>query len=274
MAKPKLTIITICYNEPNIEKTCESIVNQTWQDFEWIVVDGGSTDGTLDVLKKYETRITTLISEPDGGLYNAMNKGLKIANGEWINFMNGGDCFSSNTVLNEVFADKNYKAEVLYGNCNYVSEDKIQKSVFPEKLEKPYFVRNCICHQASFIKKDLFDKFGLYLEEYKIASDLEKWLMFLSKKCKFKHIDLVVADYDLGGISMTNADEREEERFLILEKYLTKRQKSEHFYFYFSNYRIKLFGIIYCGKVKKKFNEEKYRLEIFGIPMFTITKPW
>ena len=99
----KLSVITICYNEKNIRKTCESIVGQSWQDFEWIVVDGGSTDGTLDVLNEYRDRIDVLISEPDNGIYNAMNKGIARARGEWLNFMNGGDAFCDKTVLEQVF---------------------------------------------------------------------------------------------------------------------------------------------------------------------------
>ena len=91
---PALTIITVCRNEPNIERTCESIVSQTWQDFEWIVVDGASTDGTLDILEKYKDRIDVFVSEPDTGIFNAMNKGIRLAHGEFLNFMNGGDEFA------------------------------------------------------------------------------------------------------------------------------------------------------------------------------------
>lgn len=115
----KLSVITICYNEKNIRKTCESIVGQSWQDFEWIVVDGGSTDGTLDVLNEYRDRIDVLISEPDNGIYNAMNKGIARARGEWLNFMNGGDAFCDKTVLEQVFGGGSSRdgADVLYGGC-------------------------------------------------------------------------------------------------------------------------------------------------------------
>lgn len=117
----KLSVITICYNEKNIRKTCESIVGQSWQDFEWIVVDGGSTDGTLDVLNEYRDRIDVLISEPDNGIYNAMNKGIARARGEWLNFMNGGDAFCDKTVLEQVFGGGSSRdgADVLYGDMRY-----------------------------------------------------------------------------------------------------------------------------------------------------------
>ena len=115
MEKTILTIITVCFNiKDEIERTCQSIVNQTWQNFEWIVIDGGSTDGTVDILKKYSDRINILVSEPDKGIYNAMNKGIKLSHGEWLNFMNGGDRFTSNDVLKEVFSGKEYSADVLY----------------------------------------------------------------------------------------------------------------------------------------------------------------
>ena len=90
----QLSIVTVCYNEKDIGRTCESIVSQSCQDFEWIVVDGGSTDGSLEVIKHYKERIDILISEPDNGIYDAMNKGIRLAKGKWINFMNGGDTFA------------------------------------------------------------------------------------------------------------------------------------------------------------------------------------
>lgn len=266
---PKLSIVTICYNEPNIEKTCESIVNQTWQDFEWIVVDGGSTDGTLEKLEKYKSRITTLISEPDEGIYNAINKGLKIAKGEWINCMNGGDCFSSNTVLNTVFGKKQYNVDFLYGDCNFVNDEGFKNKTFPSKLKNVYFVRDCICHQASFIKNELFKQYGLYNEQYKISSDLEQWLLFISKKCKSKHLNITVANYDLNGISSKNINLREKERVDILRKYLP-----ENLYIDVPELKTKIFGVIPCGKIKKRMDEKKYRLSILGIPVLTVIKRW
>ena len=95
----KLSIITICYNEPNLEETCKSIVNQTWQDFEWIVVDGGSNEETQKIWDKYKYRIDKFISEPDNGRYNAMNKGIAQAHGEFLNFMNSGDFFYNNLFI-------------------------------------------------------------------------------------------------------------------------------------------------------------------------------
>ena len=135
----KLSIITICYNiKDEIERTCKSIVGQTWQDFEWIVVDGGSTDGTLEVLKKYSDRIDILISEKDSGIYNAMNKGIKLANGEWLNFMNGGDNFASNDVLEKVFKNKNYEADILYGDMSYHKNGKIKTIILIYLMKKTF----------------------------------------------------------------------------------------------------------------------------------------
>lgn len=97
----QLSIVTVCYNEKDIGRTCESIVSQSCQDFEWIVVDGGSTDGSLEVIKHYKERIDILISEPDNGIYDAMNKGIRLAKGKWINFMNGGDTFADNGIVGD-----------------------------------------------------------------------------------------------------------------------------------------------------------------------------
>ena len=101
MNKVKLSVITVCYNEKEIERTCRSIAGQKCQNFEWIVIDGGSTDGTLEILQRYKGRIDKLVSEPDKGVFDAMNKGIKLAHGEWLNFMNGGDLFANDEVVGE-----------------------------------------------------------------------------------------------------------------------------------------------------------------------------
>lgn len=196
----KLSIITICYNEKQIRRTCESIVQQTWQDFEWIVVDGGSTDGTLDILNEYKSRINLLISEKDNGVYNAMNKGIRLAKGEWLSFMNGGDSFYSSDVLQKSFGENfNSDAGILYGSTYTPEKDKFRKN--PKKLDYFFFIGSNINHQSTFIKKSLFDKYGLYDENMKIAADFDKWCQFMCNGEKFQYLDFCVAANDLLGIS-------------------------------------------------------------------------
>ena len=204
----KLSIITVCFNiKDEIEQTLKSIVNQTWQDFEWIVIDGGSTDGTLDVLKKYEKNISVLISEPDKGIYNAMNKGIKIAKGKYLNFMNGGDSFYADDILEKIFADKDYDADVLYGGYNVIEQTgKSWIRIFPKKVDADFFRNDCISHQGAFIKRDLFDKYGLYSENYKIVSDWEKWVIFAINNRSFQKLDFVVANFVYNGISAKRLD--------------------------------------------------------------------
>lgn len=198
-----LTIITVCYNiKDEIERTLESITNQSWQSFEWIVVDGGSTDGTLDIIKKYKNRIDILISEKDGGIYNAMNKGIKASGSKWLNFMNGGDCFADKNVLEKIFDNKDYDADVLYGKSNIINEDGSFVLIdYPRKLDKNYFYKKCINHQASFIRRELFEKYGLYNENYRIVSDCEKWMIYIDHRCKFQYLDEIVSCFYKGGVS-------------------------------------------------------------------------
>ena len=226
MKKPLLSIITICYNiKDEIEKTCQSIVNQTWQDFEWVVIDGGSTDGTVDVLNKYRSRINVFISEKDKGVYNAMNKGIKLASGEWLSFMNGGDTYAANDVLEKVFKNKKYDADVLYGDVNKIYPDgRTEQSDYKTNLDSSYFANDVINHQSSFIKRNLFDKYGLYDEKYRIASDREKWIVFMKNGCIFKKVNITVADFMYNGIS-SNQSALAAEQEKICTKYFIKQRR-------------------------------------------------
>ena len=136
-----ISVVTVSYNAvATIEQTILSVVNQTYPHIEYIIIDGGSTDGTVDVIKKYADRIAYWVSEPDKGIYDAMNKGIKVATGEWINFMNCGDSFYSVSVLSDVFKDKSCKEnDVIYGNtcimerwCMY--EERPRELFFMNKL--------------------------------------------------------------------------------------------------------------------------------------------
>ena len=200
----KLSIITICYNEPNLEKTCQSIVNQTWQDFEWIVIDGGSNQETQEIWDKYKYRINKFISEPDNGIYNACNKGIKLAANEWVIFMNAGDLFYTKEVLSVVKNFFDFPSDVLYGEVELSYNNEKIKDVIShtEKFLTPeYFLSRYLYTQGVFIKKKLFEKFGLYNESYKIASDLDKWIQLIKNGINFKYIPVIVASYDVNGIS-------------------------------------------------------------------------
>lgn len=234
MTQPILSIITICYNEKQIERTCKSIVNQTWQNFEWIVVDGGSTDGTLDILNKYKDRINILISEPDTGIYNAMNKGIKLATGTYLNFMNGGDAFYENTVLEKVFKDKTYTDDVLYGNYCGIHNNIQRPYLCPPKIEPEMWLYRTINHQSSFIKKEAFNKYGFYNENYKIASDFEQFVLFHKNNCSFKYLPLTISLFDMEGISNSNITNSIKERRQIEKELLFKK----------TEYKCTLFGFL------------------------------
>ncbi len=225
----KLTVITVNYNEKNLEETLESVVNQTWQDFEWIVVDGGSRKEFQDIFEKYKYRINKFISEPDDGVYNAMNKGIQLASGEYLNFLNAGDSYYCTNTLKDVYTYlKNGKADVYCGNANHIREDNGLNwvSSLPKRIDKEFFFEGGVNHQASFIKRELFDKFGLYDEKYKIVSDYEKWLEFIANGAKFEQIPDIVSNFKLGGISTSESQSSitNEELDTIILKYFSKEE--------------------------------------------------
>ena len=243
----KLSIITINYNNAEgLRKTLASVASQTFRDFEHIIVDGGSTDGSVEVIREYEqslaSRLSPLasnlkwLSEPDKGIYNAMNKGIEIAlgrrivnafnrselvedknkgikmtNGEYLLFLNSGDYLVDELTLEKVFEDAN-DVDIIYGDRINVYEDGSQKKVncFPDKITGSFMYHSMISHQASFIKSDLFVKYGLYREDLKYASDWEFFLKtFLLYNCTYQHIHQYVVYFDCLGISSVADNNKE-----------------------------------------------------------------
>ena len=200
---PKLSLITINLNDvKGIERTLKSVWdNQTYTDFEHIVIDGGSTDGSVDIIKRYADKLAYWVSEPDKGIYNAMNKGILKAKGEYLLFINGGDWLAPN-ILSEVFKNS-YTEDIVYGNFTYVKEDG---TLIPEIYKRPLtyidILIYSIGHPASFIKKSLFDK-GLYNEDFRIVSD---WAFFcehiIKNRCSTRHIDKNISFFNMYGISL------------------------------------------------------------------------
>ena len=258
----KISIITICYNEPNLEKTCESIVNQTFQDFEWIVVDGGSNQETQEIWNKYKHRINKFISEPDNGRYDAMNKGIHLASGEYLNFMNAGDYFKDKNVLQKVI-DYKLDKDIVFGNIlisKKIGFYKIQN--FPDVVDELFLFSNSLPHQASFIKKDLFDKYGVYSEDYTIVSDWAKWFVFIFQhNCSYKHINLVCCVYNLEGISAKNRKLAEKERKIVLSSFFSENKLKE----LASMQKIHYTFLEHLFSIKNSIDRKEKIISIFGI---------
>lgn len=215
----KLSIITINYNnKPGLEKTVESVMAQTWRDFEWIIIDGGSTDGSKNIIdelvKNNKSNVSYWCSESDKGIYNAMNKGIAKANGKYVNFMNSGDCFHSPNTLDQVF-NNFIEADIIYGDQYFIHKDYVDLYRYPIKLTFHYFLLHSIGHASTFIKSSLL-KEEYYCEEYKIVSD---WYWFFKKFIEgktYNHIDIIVSDFDFSGVSNTNHEINAKERQDVL----------------------------------------------------------
>jgi len=202
--KPLISIITVVFNgEQLLEKTIQSVINQTYDNVEYIIIDGGSTDRTIEIIQKYEHAIDYWISENDKGIYNAMNKGISLATGAWVNFMNGGDFFYRLDVLESMFDKRNYHGVgVIYGNhqVRYPSgRFRLAKSGKIENLWKG----SQFCHQASFISLNYHKQNAFNLCE-KIVADFEFFYIAWKRKVKFFRVNVTVASYESGGVSDVN----------------------------------------------------------------------
>lgn len=203
----KLSIITINYNNHDgLQRTIDSVVSQTWHDFEWIVIDGGSTDGSKELIEKYNYCFSFWCSEPDNGIYNAMNKGILKSKGEYLNFLNSGDVYSTPTILHEIFSCT-HEADILYGYMMRKTIDGIVNNASMMKNELMWynFYDDTLPHQSSFIKKSLFDKYGLYDETYQALAD---WKFFIYAiiyhMASYEFIPQKISIYECGGISDDN----------------------------------------------------------------------
>jgi len=223
MSHKKISIITVNFNDKEgLIKTFESIKNQTWQDFEYIVVDGNSSDGSKDIIEQYKNQITYAVSEPDSGIYNAMNKGIRASTGDYVFFLNAGDFLYSDSTLDGIQKSLNSNLDLYYGNAIFKDKDQDVITEYPDQLTFYFFTYNCICHQSCFIKRTLFNDIFFYNEELKIVSDWEFLIYGLAiKNISYKHINCIVSYYDFSGISSRPESEatKLEERLIVMKKY-------------------------------------------------------
>jgi glycosyltransferase involved in cell wall biosynthesis len=221
MFQPKLSVITIVYNNVrDIERTVLSVLNQTYPNIEYLVIDGASSDGTLDILKHYESRITTLISEKDSGIYDAMNKGLALAKGDYVLFMNSGDEIYALDTVEKLFASS-ADADIYYGETEMYDEDWNSLGQRRHKAPEAFTWRDfkygmSISHQAIYIRKSLTEPYDL---SYKLSSDID-WILKAAKKAKrIVNVKTYLAKYLVGGMSKKKHRQSLVERFRIFTKH-------------------------------------------------------
>ena len=230
----KLSVVTITYNNlVGLQRTLHSIAGQRWKDFEVVIVDGSSADGTCDYLAKYNGLDVPCryVSEKDNGVYDAQNKGIRMAQGEYCYFLNAGDVLCDETVLERMFADKP-QADVLYGN-EIVVDGNGKRVGYCKGVENPTFLNlymSCMKHQATFIRRSLFEKYGLYDLSYKIDADWEWFVRVIAMhedvSLQYKNID--VSCFETGGLSCNNSQVVEEETQRIYNTYVLKRMQDDY----------------------------------------------
>ena len=198
--KPLVTVVTVVLNGRDfLEKTIQSVLGQTYENVEYIVIDGGSTDGTLDIVKKYDDRMDYWLSEPDKGIYDAMNKGTELASGEWINFMNAGDWFHEDGVISRVFAQDRSRCDLIYGNHEVSYGGRFSKILKAGHVEELWKGMNC-CHQSVFTRTSLVSENGFNIENT-ISADFELIYRLKNDGRRFVYTDETVATVQAGGLS-------------------------------------------------------------------------
>ncbi|MBM6734350.1 glycosyltransferase [Mediterranea massiliensis] len=221
---PKFSIITVCYNaEATLEDTIQSVISQTYHHVEYIIVDGASKDRTMDIVNRYRDRIAVVVSEPDKGLYDAMNKGIRLATGDYLCFLNAGDSFHEDDTLQQMVHSIHtlQLPDVLYGETELVDHEghflRMRRLQAPEHLTWKSFRQGMlVCHQAFFPRRDLVMPYDL---RYRFSADFD-WCIKIMKKSKVLHnTHLTLIDYLAEGMTTRNHQASLRERFRIMARH-------------------------------------------------------
>ena len=231
--EPLVTVITVVRNSVSLlEETVLSVINQTYRNIEYIVIDGGSNDGTVDIIKKYENRISLWVSEPDNGIYDAMNKGIDFASGTWINFMNSGDRFFNDSVIESIFQTDNHNQyDLIYGDSQYIysADFSIRKKAGKLKDIWKFMI---FFHQSLFMRTGILKKH--HFNTSNIAADHELVYKCYNEKLNFLKLDIVIASYLSGGVSERKTVELTMDRWRSVRN-ITPSVKIDIYYLYFIN---------------------------------------
>ena len=222
---PIFSIITIVYNGENVlEGTIGSVLHQTFQNYEYIIIDGASKDKTLDIIEKYADKITKIISERDNGLYDAMNKGLNLATGDFVLFLNAGDRFYSTDILKKIAAKITDDTDIIYGETMLVNDNREELGTrsektthhLPENLTwKSFCYGMSVCHQSIFVRRTIASP---YIEK-NLAADIDWIITALKKSRKNVNAHTIVSAYLVGGISKQKHQQSLKDRFFVLQKH-------------------------------------------------------
>lgn len=221
---PKFSVITVTYNAAGVlEDTIQSVISQTYHHVEYIIVDGASTDGTMAIVDRYRSRIHTVISEPDKGLYDAMNKGMALATGDYLCFLNAGDCFHEDDTLQQMVHTLHGTElpDVMYGNTAIVDAEghflRMRRLSPPDQLNWKSFRQGMlVCHQAFFAKRSLAVPYNL---TYRYSSDFDWCIRVMKKAQSFHYTRLTVIDYLEEGLTTRHHRASLKERFRIMSRH-------------------------------------------------------
>lgn len=218
----RVSIITVVYNGvKTLEQAIQSVLGQTYINIEYIIIDGQSTDGTAAIIEKYKDRISYYVSEPDQGIYDAMNKGISVASGDIIGILNADDWYDVNAVKSVVDCFAEYNADIVYGKAKRVESDgTILSAKLPPLTDLWYGM--LICHQAAFVKRKIYQKIGGYSLNYKIASDYEFFLRCYSSQIRFIYLDIELVFFRSTGVSSTQHLRCAEEINQVAWKYMAQ----------------------------------------------------
>ena len=249
MNNPFLSILTVSYNSvETIEKTILSVLDQSFHDYEYIIIDGASNDGTTDVIKKYEHDLSYWISEPDEGIYDAMNKGIKKCKGKYIGIINSDDQYLPGSFeYVQKAINRNPNCQVVYGDMIYDMPGRTNIVIKSRQdIKRRHFYCMPILHPTAFVKKDCYLKYGLFDTDYKIISDVDLMYRFLSNNVSFCYLDKKISYMNAGGASESNIDLTLDEHNLFL-----KRNNYISFYTYI-RFNLRKLRFYILGYIKKR----------------------
>lgn len=261
MYQPLVSILTVVYNgKAHIEQSIKSVLAQSYPNIEYIIIDGASTDGTIDIIKKYEANISIFISEKDSGIYNAMNKGLKLAKGEIIAILNADDYYYPETIQQVVDKFEQSPADVVYGNMTKLREFSGQQYLKEVQPNIEFMEQTMpIFHPATFIKKQVYDEVGVFNETYRLSADYDLIYRIYKADKQFEYINKALTVFRIGGASNVNCNSYKEGFQILLShnspyaadmKALITKCKIKNFTRSVVTFFINLFGL-------KKWNKKR-----------------